>query len=115
MDPGFRRDDFNATSKGEKTMGSLASRPKAPSTPQPQIVYVPSPASSPEPAPEKSSPKQGEPEKKKETDISEKQSKARAKSLLKRDRSRFGTVLTGFRGLLGSAPARPERKTLLGE
>ena len=42
-------------------------------------------------------------------------SEARRTSLLGRDRSRFGTILTGFRGLLGTTENAPRRNTLLGE
>ncbi len=95
-------------------MGSLASRPKAPQAPQPQVVYVPAPA--PRASNPVSEPVSSKPAKEtSETDISEQQSKARAESLLKRDRSRFGTVLTGFKGMLSSAVQSPQRKTLLGE
>lgn len=41
---------------------------------------------------------------------------ARTQSLLQRGRGRLGTVLTGFRGLLGEqAVQQARRKTLLGE
>lgn len=84
-------------------MGSLASRPSVPSvpsSPQPQIAYVPPapPPSAPTAEPAASSPE-----------------KARQASLLARDRGRFGTIQTGFRGLLESAFGKGQRKTLLGE
>lgn len=82
-------------------MGSLTSRPKVPSSPQPQIVHVPpTPAPAAEPATPSPSPS---PE------------KARQAGLLARDRGRFGTIQTGFRGLLESAFGKGQRKTLLGE
>jgi hypothetical protein len=40
---------------------------------------------------------------------------ARRSNLLGRDRGRFGTVQTGFRGLLSLASSLGQRKTLLGE
>ncbi len=43
------------------------------------------------------------------------QSAARAENLLRRNRGRTGTVLTGFTGLLAPENAEPRRKTLLGE
>ena len=42
-------------------------------------------------------------------------SKARAENLLRRSRGRFGTVITGFNGVLEAADTRSKRKTLLGE
>ncbi len=40
---------------------------------------------------------------------------ARKSGLLARDRSRFGTVLTSFRGLMMQGSNTSQRKTLLGE
>lgn len=88
-------------------MGSLASRPKVPKS-SPQIVYVPAPVSGsdsgsegvnlqPTPTPEQTT------------------SQARINSLLSRDRSRLGTILTSFRGLLDLSQNSNKRKTLLGE
>jgi hypothetical protein len=84
-------------------MGSLTSRPAALS--QPQVIYT-APASKPavsttSPAATPSSPVKNE-------------SAVREEGLLMRDRGRFGTVLTGFRGLLAGSASAP-RKTLLGE
>ncbi|MCC6598519.1 MAG: hypothetical protein IT559_07000 [Alphaproteobacteria bacterium] len=102
-------------------MGSLASRPSVPSYPSPQIVYVPQPAPAappPQPASSGAAPSPGDqggngssgtatpapsPEKSRQT------------SLLARDRGRFGTIQTGFRGLLETAFGNNQRKTLLGE
>lgn len=41
--------------------------------------------------------------------------KARVENVLRRNRGLLGNVLTGFRGVLDSQSARPQRKTLLGE
>lgn len=41
--------------------------------------------------------------------------KARVETVLRRNRGVLGNVLTGFRGVLDSQSARPQRKTLLGE
>lgn len=83
-------------------MGSLASRPKVPSYKPPSVVYLPQlPVASPAPA------APGDPATSPE--------KARQASLLARDRGRFGTIQTGFRGLLESAFSQGQRKTLLGE
>lgn len=99
-------------------MGSISSRPKVPATSS-QVVYVPvyQQTSTPTSATSAGS-VTGQSET--ATDAAgeaEKKSQERAENLLKRDRSRFGTVLTGFRGLLASASgeASPQRKTLLGE
>jgi hypothetical protein len=91
-------------------MGSLASRPKVPSNPQPQIVYMQQPAYQPPPTPKtpmNNGDAQGD-----ETSAA----KAREESLLTRDRSRYGTVTTSFRGLLNLASnGGGQKKTLLGE
>ncbi len=85
-------------------MGSLTSKPK--SLPVPQIYYPPAPTSAPAtpvtpaPTPEEMAAEQ------------------RRKNLLGRDRGRFGTVQTGFRGLLdlvSFGQDKSKRKTLLGE
>ena len=89
-------------------MGSLTSGPSAP-RPQPQVVFVPQPTSTPAPTPAPTP----EP-----TETSEEASaEVRRQNLLGRERSRFGTVQTSFRGLLGLANegAAQSRKTLLGE
>ncbi len=87
-------------------MGSLASRPKVPT--QSQVVFVAQSASgttsgsTTEPPENTPSPE-------------ETASEVRRQSLLGRERSRFGTVQTGFRGLLGISDNNAQRKTLLGE
>lgn len=82
-------------------MGSLTSRPSVPS--QPQVVTVSQPAPAPAPVETVDTP-----------DPEEASREARRQSLLDRDRSRFGTVRTSFRGLLQDA-GNEQRKTLLGE
>lgn len=86
-------------------MGSLTSGPKAPA-PQPQVVFVPQPTNSPTTPAPTSVPQEQE----QETDT-----EIRRQNLLGRERSRFGTVQTSFRGLLGLADGTQPRKTLLGE
>ena len=88
-------------------MGSLTSKPKAPAqAPLAQVVYVPAQTTTtttntePQPTPEAPAPSSAE---------------IRQSSLLSRDRSRFGTILTGFRGLLDLGGNTNKRKTLLGE
>ena len=89
-------------------MGSLTSRPKAASAAAaaPQIVYVPSvsnnnsnPVSSPDPV------------------VVDEGTTAiqRAENILRRSRSRLGTVLTSFRGILTPSDVGTQRKNLLGE
>ena len=77
-------------------MGSLGSRPKIPDYTPPPPPPPPPPAAGSEATPE------------------EKAADQRKQNLLQRARGQFGTVLTGFRGLLGLNTA-PARKTLLGE
>ena len=87
-------------------MGSLASRPSAPA-PQPVVTQP-----APQPAPAAN-----------ETPSAEEQAAAdeeaardaRRTSLLGRERSTYGTVLTGFRGLLDTNDNSRQRNTLLGE
>ena len=92
-------------------MGSLSSRPKI--KPSPQVVYVPAPAAGPLPSPTApaapSSPSPANPasDRPAVTD--------RTEGLLMRDRGRFGTVLTGFKGLLSLTQNVQPRKNLLGE
>lgn len=105
-------------------MGSLTSRPKVPSAPQPKIVYVPAPQPVYTPPPSSvptlpssqtggvTAPVPARPVPTPE----EQQTEARTQSLLERDRGRFGTVMTSFRGLLGLATGTNTKpKTLLGE
>lgn len=80
-------------------MGALTSKAKSISAPQIAASIPPpaEPATPPVPTPE------------------EQAAESRRKTLLGRDRSRFGTVQTGFRGLLALAPLFGQRKKLLGE
>ena len=78
-------------------MGNVKNAPKAPAT---QIVYVPQPVYN-TPAPT-------------DTDTSEAVGQQREKNLLSRNRSRLGTILTGFRGIL-TPVGDDQRNTLLGE
>ena len=84
-------------------MGSLIS---SSSPPAPQAL-PPLPAPLPPPSP----PVAQTPE----IDPQEEAAETRRASLLRRDRSRFGTVVTGFRGLLSQSTNNTPRKTLLGE
>lgn len=93
-------------------MGSLTSRPKVKSLP-PQIVYVPAPAPDPESAVAAST--AGGSNSTITVSQEKTPSEIRTNSLLSRDRSRFGTILTSFRGLLDLAGNNNKRKTLLGE
>lgn len=98
-------------------MGSLTSTPSAPA--QPQVVYVPAPGpvstanSAAQNGADTPSASGGEGQ---GAFSEEERQAARARSLLERSRGRFGTIRTGFRGLLGlAAGADGQRKTLLGE
>jgi len=96
-------------------MGGLASRPSVP-TPQPQVVFVPAQGQAPAAQQTSSDAAPLENDPAADAPVSEEvqQAEQREGNLLRRSRGRFGTVLTGFRGLLSSASAAP-RKTLLGE
>lgn len=93
-------------------MGSLTSSPKT-ST---QVVYVPVSSSSSSSSTDTSTiDTSTSDDTTSDSDLSEEQSEARKESLLKRDRSSAGTVLTSYSGLLSAASNETERKTLLGE
>ncbi len=95
-------------------MGSLTSRPKAPTTPQ--TVYVPTtipaPVTAPAPSPVMPTPAPSTPA---ATTSAPVQQAAREANLLERSRGVLSTVLTGFRGVLSNTTAPSGRKTLLGE
>jgi len=90
-------------------MGSLTKSVKAPMPAPVQTVYVPAPTvSTPTPTPSPATPAPTEEQIK---------TQSRSDNLLRRVRGTLGTVLTGFRGVLGLANdtnAAP-RKNLLGE
>jgi hypothetical protein len=86
-------------------MGDITDRPKAP---KPQVVYVPQYVYTPA-APTGGTTNNSD---NKETPATEEQ---REKNLLSRSRSRLGTILTGFRGILAPSENESQRKTLLGE
>lgn len=82
-------------------MGSLSGRSKAPSQPVQQVVYVPAPTTTPT---------EQVPEPTQEETLTN-----RAENILRRSRSRLGTVLTGFQGILSQNDLVAPRKTLLGD
>jgi hypothetical protein len=92
----------------EYPMGSLTSRPKVPasvSSPS-YTVAAPSPvAAVPTPAPVTQAPS---------SSSAGDEGSARVENLLTRGRGIFGTVLTGFRGMLAQVESK-QRKSLLGE
>lgn len=88
-------------------MGDITGRPK---TPSPQVVYVPQYVYTNE----ASSPSTGSGAAN-ESDPATTPEQQREKSLLSRSRSRLGTILTGFRGLLEPSETQSQKKTLLGE
>ncbi|MCB1531740.1 MAG: hypothetical protein KDJ35_02610 [Alphaproteobacteria bacterium] len=92
-------------------MGSLGSRPSVPA-PQPQVVYVPAPSSTAS----STSASQSASESSSAEAAANAEREARTSSLLQRERGRFGTITTSFRGLLGlSNNDGGSKKTLLGE
>lgn len=94
-------------------MGSLSSRPSVPK--QPSVVFVSQPPPSPAPITPSSTNEEGQGGNS-QTDTTGAAVK-RTENLLRRDRSRFGTVKTSFRGLLSSLAGdqTSQKKTLLGE
>ena len=84
-------------------MGSITSRPQVPS--QPQTVFVPQTVTTETNTNDSSGAETSQ----------EVATRARTQSLLQRERGRFGTIQTGFRGLLSLNNTDAGRKTLLGE
>ena len=95
-------------------MGSRSISPRAPTQ---QIVYVPQSTSVAETSTEStsSSTSSGDTGESSTVLTDEQKSEVRTQNLLSRDRSRLGTVLSGFRGILGLSNQAPSRKSLLGE
>lgn len=90
-------------------MGDITDRPKAPKQ---QVVYVPQYVYTP------TTPSTGggtTNNNDTDSDGTETPEQQREKNLLSRTRSRLGTVLTGFRGILAPTETQSARKTLLGE
>lgn len=84
-------------------MGGLTGSPKAPKSTT-KVVYMPSPATVAADAAAESAAE------------TEKEILAeRANNVLQRSRSRLGTVISGFRGVLSQNDLTVQRKTLLGE
>ncbi len=86
-------------------MGDISGRPKAP---EPQVLYVPQYVYTNNTNTNSGSTTNNETA----TPTPEQQ---REKNLLSRTRSRLGTILTGFRGILAPSESQGQRKTLLGE
>lgn len=89
-------------------MGDISGRPKGPAQ---QVVYVPRYVSTPT-TPTGTTNNNNNTDDGEETLTPEQQ---REKNLLSRSRSRLGTILTGFRGILAPSQTQDQRKTLLGE
>ncbi len=91
-------------------MGSLTSGPDIPA-PTPQVVYVPQPVNTTTTSASTATATDTQAE---EQEVN---TEARRQNLLGRERSRFGTINTSFRGVLGlsDASTSAQRKTLLGE
>lgn len=85
-------------------MGNITDKPKAPS---PQVIYMPQ--TSYEPASGNSGSNDNT------SGATPSAAEMREKSLLSRSRSKIGTIMTGFRGLLTPLTGDAQRKTLLGE
>lgn len=88
-------------------MGDITGRPKTPKT---QVVYVPKYVYSNTPTPSSGNTDNGGDD---DTPLTPEQQ--REKNLLSRSRSRIGTIMTGFRGILAPTETQDQRKTLLGE
>ena len=94
-------------------MGDITGRPKAPSQ---QVVYVPQYVYPETGSGGSSDVGSGTKSNTGETPDAPTQAEQREKNLLGRSRSRIGTILTGFRGILApNSHTDSTRKTLLGE
>ena len=94
-------------------MGDIKGRPKAPSS---QIVYVPQYVyQSPVSTETGTKTNSGSTSSSADTPAVPTTAQQREKNLLGRSRSRIGTILTGFRGILAPKDTDAQRKTLLGE
>jgi len=94
-------------------MGDITGRPKTPSQ---QVVYVPQYVYTNTPSGSTGSTSNTNVDSgTDETDTTPTPEQQREKNLLSRTRSRLGTVLTGFRGILAPTETQSQRKTLLGE
>jgi hypothetical protein len=89
-------------------MGDITGRPKAPAA---QVVYVPQYVYTNNP----STPSSNDAGQTPNTPDAPTPEQQRERNLLSRSRSRIGTVLTGFRGILAPTDTQNQRKTLLGE
>lgn len=90
-------------------MGDISGRPKAPSQ---QVVYVPQyvyPDTTSGGGTNNNNNSEGD------TPNTPTPAQQREQNLLGRQRSRLGTILTGFRGILAPNDSGAQRKTLLGE
>ncbi len=90
-------------------MGDITDRPK---TPKSQVVYVQQYVYTPAPTTPSSGSNTNIDS---DDDSAETPAQQREKNLLSRTRSRVGTILTGFRGILAPSDTQGQRKTLLGE
>lgn len=90
-------------------MGSLTSRPRV--STGTQTVVTTTPTTTENPSPDNTTSTQTTDD----TTSIENEQRSQTANLLLRDRGRFGTILTGFRGLLGTTDKNTGRKTLLGE
>ena len=86
-------------------MGSLSSRPTVPTT---QVVYAPQSTNT------NTQTTSGDQSSESDGDATT-TAEAREDDLLRRQRGRSSTVLTGFRGLLDNGNTAAQKKTLLGE
>lgn len=97
-------------------MGSLSSRPKVPANTAPQVVFVPSSTNTGTVAASASSQSTGgDTGSAAEGNDAGNSAESRTESLLRRNRGRLGTVLTGLSGVLNPVRSEGQKKTLLGE
>lgn len=96
-------------------MGSLSSRPKVPANTAPQVVFVPSSTNTGTVASSVSSQSTGDTGSAAEGNDAGNSAESRTESLLRRNRGRLGTVLTGLSGVLNPVRSEGQKKTLLGE
>lgn len=95
-------------------MGRIFSPPK-PKASSPQVIYYPQTSAATAASTSSSATTAADTAADSQTKTESDVSTERAENILRRNRSRLGTVLTSFRGILSQGTLSAPRKTLLGE
>lgn len=96
-------------------MGSLSSRPSVPAPARQQTVFVPQQTQTVQASSVTQTSNSGDTNNESERSSALSESENRQETLLRRNRGRLGTVLTGLSGVLSPVSSQGRKKTLLGE